>query len=257
MFDMLNRSILRRAKTIIALDDAMAKRFGSKMPVQQRRTIEVVPPWPAQESDSPIAHEDNAFRIKHQLAHKRLIMHSGNHSAVHPLSTLLDAIEGHSLPNLYYAFVGGGVGKLAIEQWVAAVNPANVLLLPYQPREMVHVLLSAADVHVISVGNDTVGIVHPSKTYGALAAGRPLLVIGPGDSPAARLVREHKIGWHVEHGDVQGARRCLSEINEISEDELTALQSRAFELGRRHFSRRSGIDAVCANILGNRTTKRR
>ena len=248
VFDFLNRQILRSATTIVALDAMMAARFAAKS--TYGATIEVQPPWPVQDSEGPLEHQENLFRAKHQLGSERVIMHAGNHSAVHPLDTLVTAIRRHNQLSLRYLFVGGGVGKASIERWVLEDRPRNVLLLPYQPRKEVPSMLSAADVHVVSVGNGTVGIVHPSKIYGALAAGRPVLVLGPSNSPAAKLVHDYGVGWHVEHGDVDGACQVLQDIDRITPEALLELKNRAFQLSERSFSRAQGITSFCNRVLG-------
>lgn len=110
-------------------------------------------------------------------------------------------------------------------------------------------MLCPADVHVVSVGNNTVGIVHPSKIYGALAAGRPVLVLGPQNSPAAQLVRTHNVGWHVEHDDVAGACDVLRVIENLPIDELATLKHGALELAKNHFSKKAGVEAFCERLL--------
>jgi hypothetical protein len=176
-------------------------------------------------------------------------MHAGNHSAVHPLDTLVEAIRKRPSSQLRYFFVGGGVGKKCIEDWVRCEKPRNVTLLPYQSRAEVPAMLSAADVHVVSVGHGTVGIVHPSKIYGALAAGRPVLVLGPQDSPAGRLVREHIVGWQVEHGDVDSLAAILETVEHIPEEEFDDFKRRAAELATARFSRQSNVRQFCSRIL--------
>jgi hypothetical protein len=246
-FDQLNRVILARAHTITALDPAMAARFGAKGAAACG--IAVQPPWASQAEARAIPNQENTFRREHGLHGKRVVMHAGNHSAVHPLDTLVGAIRANPELQLEYFFIGGGVGKRPIESWVQRERPARVTLLPYQPRELVGTILSAADVHVVTVGDPTVGIVHPSKLYGALAAARPVIVFGPAESPAARLVVDHDIGWHVEHGDVTRATVVLQEIAGMPESTLNEYQARALELSRAKLSRDVGVKAFCDRIL--------
>jgi hypothetical protein len=80
---------------------------------------------------------------------------------------------------------------------------------------------------LVTVGNSVVGIVHPSKVYGALAVGRPVLLLGPEESHVGELVRDHDIGWQVSHGDVDGAERVLRRIVRAPADELAAKGARA------------------------------
>ena len=248
VFDLLNRGILRHAATITALDEVMAHRFGTK--AKNGCPIAVQSPWSFQNQNKPIDHLSNTFRTRFGLTSERIIMYAGNHSAVHPLETLVEAIRRRRDSDLRYFFIGGGVGKANLELWFNEEQPRNVTLLPYQQREQVESMLCAADVHVVSVGNNTVGIVHPSKIYAALAAGRPILVIGPKASPAARLVQEHGVGWHVEHGDVNGLVGALDDIERMSADELSEWKQRAVELSNASFAKQSEVRRFCERIVG-------
>lgn len=194
----------------------------------------------------PLAHADNGFRRGLASGAERVIMYAGNHSIAHPLDTLVEGIRRTSdCLRLRYVFVGGGLAKTPIDQWIARDQPAAVRSLPYQPRERIREVLSAADVHVIVVGPKTVGVVHPSKTYGALAAGRPVLVIGPKDSPAARIVTEHNVGWWVEHGHVDELQSVLRHIAQMPDGELVGVGQRAHQLAVSAYGRRALVGELC------------
>ena len=111
-------------------------------------------------------------------------MHSGNHSLVHPLDTLLDAAEELRNDNRFiFAFIGGGKGKGVVDGRIRKLdaqfgkNGHNIISLPYQPLEKIRYSLSAADLHIVSLGNNMSGIVHPCKIYGALRLRKPILAI--------------------------------------------------------------------------------
>ncbi|HEX8299356.1 MAG TPA: hypothetical protein VF594_09375, partial [Rubricoccaceae bacterium] len=74
---------------------------------------------------------------------------------------------------------------------------ASVRFLPFQPAERLAESLGAADVHLVAMDEALAGLVVPSKLYGALAAGRPVVFVGPEQSEAARLIREHACGTVV------------------------------------------------------------
>src|SRR6185295_12404102 len=115
--------------------------------------------------------------------------------------------------------IGGGGGKKEVEDKVAA-GVKNIRSMPYQPFDKIRFSLSAADVHVVSIGDDVVGIVHPCKVYGAMAVSRPILLVGPSPSHVSDLIERYKIGWHVKHGDVDGAVSVLNQAMALSQSEL-------------------------------------
>ena len=85
-----------------------------------------------------------------------------------------------------------------------------VTFLPYQPRELLPQSLSSADVHFVGLGHGLSGFVVPSRLYGILAVGRPVIVAADADSETARLVREVGCGLVVPPGTPGPARRGRS-----------------------------------------------
>jgi colanic acid biosynthesis glycosyl transferase WcaI len=223
-FNRLNRKMLASADDIVVLDRMMAERINRKLPVAEKLTI--LPPWPAQDPSHVLPHDQNPFRAQYVGDDRRVMMYSGNHGPSNPLDTILEA--AHRLeddPRLLFMFIGGGIGKEEIDR----VAGRNIVSLPYQPRSELRNSLSAADVHIVTVGDEVPGIVHPSKVYGAMAVGRPILLVGPPENHVADIMAEHDIGWHVRHGDVDGAVRVLREIASMPREALEEKGRRAYD----------------------------
>jgi glycosyltransferase involved in cell wall biosynthesis len=151
-------------------------------------------------------------------------------------------------PGLKFLFIGGGLGKREIDELIEEHRPANIMSLPYQPLSQLKYSLSAADVHLVAMGENMAGIIHPCKIYGAMAAGRPILFLGPKDCHIADLLAKHRIGWHINHGDVAGAVRTINEILQTDAAERAAMGMRARNAIREHLSKKALIEAF-SNIL--------
>ncbi|MEO5579571.1 MAG: glycosyltransferase family 4 protein [Gemmatimonadaceae bacterium] len=222
VFDWMNRVVLRRATDIVVLDRLMARRINRKLDVSHK--ITTLPPWPAEEPEAIVPHADNPFRAAHGLGNRIVVMYSGNHGPSNPLTTILGAARRlQDEPRIVFMFIGGGVGKNEVD----GAGLSNVLSLPYQPQSELRNSLSAADVHVVTVGDAIPGIVHPSKVYGAMAVGRPILLIGPAENHVADILASADIGWHVRHGDIDGTVRVLREILALAPQQLTEMGMRA------------------------------
>jgi colanic acid biosynthesis glycosyl transferase WcaI len=252
IFEALNRLVLRRADDIVVLDRFMAERAARKTVFPAR--LEIMPPWPHDDRLESVAHEDNPFRREHVPPGAFVLMYSGNHSPTNPISTILDAVERlRDDPRLLLLCVGGGEGKLEVEERIRR-GARNIRSLPYQPLEQIRFSLSAADVHIASIGDGVVGIVHPCKVYGAMSLGRPILSLGPRPSHLSELVEGLKIGWHVAHGDVARAEQILRQILEMPASDLRAIGARAGDAMATRF-RRSELLRRFADVLerGDRT----
>jgi colanic acid biosynthesis glycosyl transferase WcaI len=253
VFDFFNRLILRRAAAVVALDRFMGERLCRKHDVTDKLTV--MPPWPHAEHDGGVLHEENPFRREHNLAGKFVVMYSGNHALTNPIETILDAaVRMQDREDLVFMFIGGGVRKKSVEETIAKHKPTNIVSLPYQPLETIRYSLSAADVHLVTLGQEVVGCVHPCKVYGALALGRPILYAGPRPSHVTDLLSEddptRRIGWSIEHGDVDAAIRAIDEIRALPSLELAAMGDRATALVQEHFDTKQMINRFCDVIEG-------
>ena len=204
LLERVNRFILRRSALVVALDRFMADRLIARgVPAAK---LLVMPPWPHEQHIQQADNAPNPFRARHGLCGKFVVMYSGNHSPSNPLTTLLAAVvQLKDDGGLRFLFVGGGHGKREVEAAIADHGLTHALSLPYQPIAELKHSLTAADVHVVSLGDGMVGIIHPCKIYGAMTAGRPILFLGPRPSHVSDLLDAHHLGLHVAHGDVDGA----------------------------------------------------
>jgi glycosyltransferase involved in cell wall biosynthesis len=183
----MSRFSFRRAESIIALDRFMRDRIAAKgIPP---RKIAVLPPW---SHDSEVCFDPEGrerFRKAFGLEGKFVVTYSGNHSPCHPLDALLQAAEKLSVnSNCVFCFVGGGGEFERIKLW-ARDRKVNALCLPYQPLDHLAASLSAADLHVVVMGDPFVGVVHPCKIYNILAVGAPVLYIGPNPSHITEILQ--------------------------------------------------------------------
>ena len=249
MFDWMNQRTLMQARDVIVLDRFMRDRILQKAPVEAK--LHVVPPWPHDNVLADIPHDSNPFRRQHRLTESFVVMYSGNHGYSTPLDTLLEAakrLRGES--RLKFVFIGGGVVKKEIDAMVAREAPPNILSLPYQPLADIRYSLSAADVHVVSIANEGVGIVHPCKVYGALAIGRPVIALAPAASYAADILDQHRVGWLIEHGEVDRLVALLKELLTMPGTALATMGQAAKEAVRECYSRDRLLGRVCDIVEG-------
>jgi len=186
---------LRRADRIAVLDRFVRDRLVRKGVPQGK--IEVIPPWAHNTAVRYDPEGRQAFRERHGLGGKFVVMYAGNHSPCHPLDTLLQAVERlRQSTQIAFCFVGGGSEFQRVKEFAQAKRLEGVLCLPYQPLDQLSAALSAADLHVVVMGNPFVGMVHPCKIYNIMSVGIPVLYIGPSESPIADLLHTGSpAGW--------------------------------------------------------------
>ncbi len=247
VLERVNRFILRNSAVIFALDRFMADRLAARG--TPRGKIHIDPPWPHEHVIEPVPPQTNPFRLEHALQGKLVLMYSGNHSPANPLDAILQAaIHYKNDPQLRFVFVGGGLGKREVEACIREHHLTNVLSLPYQPLATLKFSLSAADVHLVSLGGNMVGIIHPCKIYGAMAVGKAILFLGPSPSHIADIMEKHNIGWQIRPGDVTGAIAAIDRIKATPTAELQQMGREAQHLLREQFSQKTLCDRFCDRL---------
>ena len=217
LLEWMLRYSLRRADKTMALDRFMKERLVAKGADADR--IAVVSPW---SHDDTVAYSQagrEAFREQHGLTDKFVVMYSGNHSPCHPLDSLMSAaLELKNRDDIVFCFIGGGSELAKVREFSAQHELCNVKVLPYQPLEELSSSLSAADLHVVVMGDAFVGIVHPCKIYNIISIGAPTLYLGPEPSHVTDLMDGYQQVYPSRNGNVAGR---ILEIQQLGPRLLT------------------------------------
>ena len=96
--------------------------------------------------------------------------------------------------------VAGGSWE-RIGKMVADLGLDNVRFLPYQPKEKLRYSLTCSDVSMVCLDRGVEGLSVPSKYYGILASGRPVIALMAGHSEVAMSIRESGCGYVVPPGN--------------------------------------------------------
>jgi glycosyltransferase involved in cell wall biosynthesis len=117
---------------------------------------------------------------------------------------------------------------------------AGVGFVPFASSEKLQERLACADIHVVTLRSDWTGMVVPSKFFGALAAGRPVLFVGGADSSLARWIEEFEIGWVLTSENLHQVSEQLLSYMESTEN-IAAMHQRCFTVYQQFFSRATQI----------------
>ena len=132
-----------------------------------------------------------------------MVMYAGNHSPCHPLETILEAARQISdRTDIMFCFAGAGSEQEKVRAFAADHALNNIRCLPHQPLK--DGILSAADLHLVVMGERFAGIVHPCKIYNILAVGCPVLYIGPDESHVTDIAKQRDGAssiWVTRHGE--------------------------------------------------------
>ena len=180
---------LRRADRIVAIGETMRDRLEAKGAPPER--LRVIPNWVDTRAITPQP-RDNEWAGTHDLVSRFVVMHSGNVGHAQDLDSLVRAATFLRDRNDLRIVIAGFGARHAEMVTLADTLEVDdtVRFLPYQKRERLPLSLSSADIHVVGLAKGLAGYVVPSRLYGILSAGRPVIAAAEDESETARLVRE-------------------------------------------------------------------
>jgi len=205
------RLILSGAAVTVVIGRDMLDLVQRKMPAHLHRRIVMIPNWSDERLVHPVPTAANSFWREHGLSGRFVVQYAGRMGQKHNLEPLIDAARELSGTNALFQFVGEGAKKPKLEELVASYGLANVQFLPYQPMRRLAETLSAADVAVVCLESGHTGISVPSKAYGVIASGTPIVGILDPDSEIGQLIKETDCGVLVDP-DAEEIARALRDL---------------------------------------------
>ena len=188
---------LRRADRVVAIGETMRRRLEQKGAARDR--LRVIPNWVDTTAIRPAPH-DNEWAREQELADRFVVMHSGNVGHAQNLDALVrSATFLRDLDDLTVTIIGSGARHRELVA-LSELLEADVRFLPYQPREALSESLSTGNVHVVGLAKGLAGYVVPSRLYGIMAAGRPVIVAADTESETAQVVLGAECGVVVAPG---------------------------------------------------------
>lgn len=204
--------------------------------------LDVIENWADAGLIQPKAVTASALRVSLDLRERFVVCYSGNLGLAHEFETLLGAAEELAGETAFvFLIIGNGAKMDALRKGVTMRGLANFRFLPYQPRATLEDSLAAADVHLVSLLPALEGLIVPSKLYGILAAGRPLVFIGDPDGEIARVIQSARCGRVVAVGESQ---MLASSLRELASDALgcASMGKRARKILCEKFSLETAIE---------------
>ncbi len=245
----INRRATSRATSVVALDEFMANRLRDQYQLGEKLTVSR--PWAHTEVLYPLAHDDNPERARRGWDEKRVLLYSGNLGFHTPIDALLEAVlQRRDDPNLILAIAGAGVGIERVREFAREHDLNNIEFYPFEPFDRMRYALSAADAHVVSMGSDVSGMIHPNKLYAAMALSRPVFMLSPKPCYADEIIEPNQIGWHHTHDDQQGILDSLDQFLSLPQDQLSEMGERGYELITTQYSKEVLVGRACDALAG-------
>ena len=241
----VNHAIFRRLDHLIVLDGAMADLLVSQYAAgPDRPPATVVPNWERADlfpAGAPVAAWDGWDEIP--TDGRAVVLYLGNTGVGHQFGTVIDAAEVLA-DEAVFVFIGGGARRDLLEAAVADRRLTNVVLRDYVAKESTPGVMAGADAALITLDERSLGVMSPSKLHANLAAGLPVLYLGPVGSNVDEAIARFGCGSSLREGDVEGLVAAVRALGADDAAELRARARHAFDAAYCDTATLPQLDAV-------------
>jgi colanic acid biosynthesis glycosyl transferase WcaI len=241
VFEALEKFAYRSATKISVIADGFTENLIKKGVPRQKITC--IPNWVNVNFIRPLPKKGNAFRQKHGLDDKFVVLYSGNIALTQGLETVVEAAALlQDISAIKFVIVGERKACERLRKHAQKCNANNVLLLELQPREQLPELMAAADLSLIVQRRNVVAFNMPSKFQLILASGRALVASVPSNGSIAKAVRTSGGGVVVPPEQPDILADTIRNLYHQPE-QVAALGSQGRRYAMAHYSLEQSLDA--------------
>ncbi|MCO7124207.1 glycosyltransferase family 4 protein [Sporolactobacillus shoreicorticis] len=235
----------RLSDEIVLVGQDMAETLKKRFQNKRVPTHLVINNWTDEDQIVPMnkaVEPIHRFLEENNLLGKFIVMYSGNLGLYYDLENLVRVTNQFTdYPDLAFVFIGDGAVKQGMQDYVRHEGIENVFFLPYQPKEFIKYSLNAADVHLVVNQKGIKGVSVPSKIYGVMAAGKPILGVLEQGSEAERLISASGCGEVVEPQNYEGVAKLIKQFYLMSDEERKRMGLRGRTYLEGHLTRELSI----------------
>jgi len=207
-----HKKALAHSEKIVAIGRDMAEWVKEEVPDIPHERIRIIPLWQDEKLINPTEFSENPFVVKYNLSNYFVVQFSGNMGLWNDLETVGRAVARCG-DNIKFVFIGDGIRKKElIDSMGDGINKS--LFLPFLSNDDYAHSVTACHCGLVTLRHEAVGMGVPSKIFGIMAAGIPVLAVAPKTSEIALIVKESECGLVVEPGDVDGFIRNVKFLEE-------------------------------------------
>ena len=207
------------------------------------------------------------FKKRYGLDGKFVIMYSGNLGLYYDLEKLIEVLKqfrkGYTMTGEYeegpktgkglevvFAFVGAGSVLDKLVQYSKKHRFENIVFIPYQDKDNLIYSLNAGDVHWCVNAKGIKGVSCPSKVYGIMAVGKPIIGVLESGTEARKLIEERFCGKCCEPGDYEKVTEIIRwYIENADSSEVTQMGLNGRRYLEKEFTRDMSVQRYAEEIL--------
>jgi glycosyltransferase involved in cell wall biosynthesis len=226
-------------RTIIVCGNDMKKIMQKKIGSPEK--IKFIPNWGDTENILP--------NFSNECGKKIIVQFAGNMGRVQGLKKILEIIAGTKNENLEFIFRGNGAVKSELKKIALKKKLKNVVFMNSYGRDEENKILNECDIALVSLDDSMYGLGVPSKTYNNMAAGKPVLFVGPKESEIFNEVKENEIGFAFSFEQKNDLKIFLESLSVFDRQNLVKIGMKARKRCEEIYSREKILNQYMEVIL--------
>jgi len=262
LWERVNRFVFRHASAMVVIGRCMyevIRRKAAHLRCPLNGELRAIHMWSDDRNIASAKGGENPLVDRFGTRGKFVVEYSGNMGRFHDMETIMEAAERlKDIDDIVFLFVGEGHKKAWMMHFAAEKGLRNCQFHTYVPREELGQLLALGDLGLVSLVDGQEGLSVPSKSFGIMAAGRPIVAVMSPASEIARIIAEEECGAVVRPGDSQALadsilafhqNRAVCEL--AGERSARAIRAR-YNLHDAAKEYRSLIEELCSQCIAGR-----
>jgi len=201
---------LKYAVYVRVLSDSFIKNLKAKGVPESKLVL--IWDWVDTDLIRPISGINN-FSKQWGIENCFVVMYAGNIGFSQNLEYVVEAAKLLSKEqDIRFVFVGDGAARGSLQKTASLSGLTNIRFIPFQPRELLPLVLASADISLISLKPDISADSVPSKFYSILSSGRPAVACVDRGSDTWSLINRARCGVCVEPRDYRALAAVILQL---------------------------------------------
>jgi len=238
------------SESTVVLTQAMKDLLERKhCQLKTKKSLVVIENWSIE--NIPIERKNNnKFAIKYNLDQTFTLLYSGNLGRLHDIESIGKSAQLLEGKPIKFVFIGDGLKKKGVKKYIEKYRLKNILLLPFQPRELIVQSLTACDISLVSIIKGAEEIIAPCKLYGMLASGRAIISISSPGSYIDQLLTEYDCGINCPPDSPQQLADMIMDLA-VNPDRVKTMGKRARQLYEEKYTFNRALDEYEKLLFGS------
>ncbi|KYH13845.1 glycosyltransferase family 4 protein [Staphylococcus kloosii] len=230
----INKHVYKNANHVIVLGTEMKNYILENKISNTKNNIHVIPNWYDEKSlNKDKVYNDDFIKIKSK--YKKLLLYSGNMGQLQDMETIMQFLKGvKDNKEIATVLCGHGKKKKLVDDFIKNNKIENAFVYDFLTGTDYSDVLNIADCCIVSLVPEGIGLGVPSKNYGYLAAGKPLIAIMDKETDIVKQIKSYNAGIHVYNQDF---RSIINFVENNGPKELEQMGRNAYQIFKDNYTR--------------------